>query len=65
MFAKIEDKIGFKAEVNVSLGIKEIYFALKSGKVDVGPKTVTVNWYKNILDAKALVDSVYLEGRIL
>jgi nucleoside-diphosphate-sugar epimerase len=65
MFAKIEDKLGFKAEVNVSLGIKEIYFALKSGKVDVGPKTVTVNWYKNILDAKALIDSVYLEGRII
>jgi nucleoside-diphosphate-sugar epimerase len=65
IFTKIEEKLGFKAEVNVSLGIKEIYLGLKSGKVDVGPKTVTVNWYKNILDAKALVDSVYLEGRIL
>jgi hypothetical protein len=46
-------------------GIKEIYLALKSGKVDVGSKTITVQWYRNILDAKALLDSVVLDGRII
>jgi nucleoside-diphosphate-sugar epimerase len=65
VFRKAEQKIGFKASVEVIHGIKEVYEALKSGKVDVGPKTVTVQWYKNILEAKALLDSVSLEGRVI
>ena len=65
VFKKAEEKIGFKAKVDVTQGIKEIYLALKAGKVDVGPKTVTVQWYRNILDAKALLDSVLLDGRVI
>ena len=65
IFKKAEEKIGFKAEVQVTQGIKEIYQALKSGKVDVGPKTITVQWYRNILEAKALLESVLLEGRVI
>ena len=30
--------------------------ALKNGNVDIGPKTITVQWYKNILEAKKLID---------
>jgi nucleoside-diphosphate-sugar epimerase len=65
VFKKAEDKIGFKAAVEVNEGIREIYLALKSGKVDVGPKTVTVQWYRNILDAKKLLDSILLDGRVV
>jgi nucleoside-diphosphate-sugar epimerase len=65
VFKKVEEKIGFKAEVGVTQGIKEIYLALKSGKVDVGPKTVTVQWYRNILDANELLESISLDGRVL
>jgi nucleoside-diphosphate-sugar epimerase len=65
VFKKAQEKIGFKAEVGVTQGIKEIYLALKSGKVDVGPKTVTVQWYRNILEAKSLLDSVLLDGRVI
>jgi hypothetical protein len=65
VFKKAQEKIGFKAEVDVTQGIKEIYFALKSGKVDVGPKTVTVQWYRNILEAKALLESVLHDGRVI
>ena len=65
IFKKAEEKIRFKAEVQVTQGIKEIYQALKSGKVDVGPKTITVQWYRNILEAKALLESVLLEGRVI
>jgi nucleoside-diphosphate-sugar epimerase len=65
IFNKAESVLGFKAETNVIQGIKEIYFALKSGNVDIGPKTITVQWYRNILDAKALLDSVVLDGRII
>ena len=65
VFGKAESVLGFKAETKVIQGIKEIYLALKSGSVDVGPKTITVQWYRNILDAKALLDSVVLDGRII
>ena len=65
VFKKAEEILGFKAEVSVNQGIKEIYQALKSGIVDAGPKTVTVQWYRNILDAKALLDSVELDGRVI
>jgi nucleoside-diphosphate-sugar epimerase len=65
VFKKAEEKIGFKAEVEVTQGIKEMYLALKSGTVDTGPKTVTVQWYRNIVEAKALLDSVLLDGRII
>jgi nucleoside-diphosphate-sugar epimerase len=65
VFKKAQDKLGFKAEVGVAQGIKEIYLALKSGKADFGPKTVTVEWYRNILEAKSLLDSVELDGRVI
>jgi hypothetical protein len=65
VFKKAQEKIEFKAEVGVTQGIKEIYVALKSGKVDVGSKTVTVQWYRNILEAKSLLDSVLLDGRVI
>ena len=64
-FSKATNVLGFKAKVNVGDGIKEIYEALKSGKADVSPKTVTVQWYREILNAKALVDSIILDGRLI
>jgi hypothetical protein len=65
VFSKAKQKLDFEAQVNVSQGIKEIYAALKSGKVDVGPKTVTVQWYRNILESKKLLDKISLNGRII
>jgi nucleoside-diphosphate-sugar epimerase len=65
LFNKAKQKLGFEAQVNVSQGIKEIYAALKAGKVDVGPKTVTVQWYRNILDSKKLLDQIVLNERVI
>jgi nucleoside-diphosphate-sugar epimerase len=65
VFKRAEEKIGFNAKVGISEGIKEIYFALKSGKVDVGPKTVTVKWYQYILESKSLLDTIMLNGRVI
>jgi nucleoside-diphosphate-sugar epimerase len=64
-FDKIFKKLTFKPMITVSRGISEILEALKTGKVDTGPKSVTVQWYRNILEAKQLVDSVSLNGRII
>jgi nucleoside-diphosphate-sugar epimerase len=65
IFSKAKQKLGFEAQVNVSQGIQEIYAALKSGKVDVGPKTVTVQWYRNIIDSKKLLDNIILNERVI
>jgi nucleoside-diphosphate-sugar epimerase len=65
LFEKAEKILGFKAKTMVTDGVKEIYNALKSGNVDTGDKTITVKWYKNIIDAKKLVDSISLKGRII
>ena len=64
-FEKAQFILGYKAEKDVEFGIKEIYNALKLDLVDTGPKTITVQWYKNLLEAKKLLDSVSLNGRII
>jgi nucleoside-diphosphate-sugar epimerase len=65
IFSKADRIIGFKAQTAVTEGVREIYSALKNGKVDTGTKTVTVQWYRNILEAKLLLDSVILDGRVI
>ncbi|KGA20886.1 hypothetical protein GM51_4780 [freshwater metagenome] len=65
LFTKARTDLGFEAKIGVPEGIREIYLALKSGRVDTGTKTVTVQWYRNILEAKKLLDSVILEGRVI
>ena len=65
IFEKAMKQIGFQAEVTIEKGISEIYQSLKKGLVDTSEKTVTVKWYKNILDAKKLVDSISLNERII
>ena len=65
VFQKVHEKIGFTAKIDVKQGIKEIYLALKSGKVDTSDKTITVKWYKNIQEAKQLIDLISLNGRVI
>jgi nucleoside-diphosphate-sugar epimerase len=64
-FEKAKKIINFEAKFSVKQGINEIYSALKSGSVDTGPKTVTVKWYRHILEAKKLLDEVILNDRVI
>ena len=65
IFKKAKEVLGFEAEIPVTKGINEIYSVLKNGKVDVSSKTITVEWYKNIINASDLVKSIELNGRII
>ena len=65
IFRKAKEKLNFEPKIRIQQGIREIYSALKSGTVDTGPKTVTVSWYRNILEAKNLIDAVTLDGRVI
>ena len=64
-FEKANLILGYKAIKNIEFGISEIHEALKSGKVDTSIKTVTVQWYRNIIEANHLIKSIQLNGRII
>jgi nucleoside-diphosphate-sugar epimerase len=64
-FDKVKTALDFAASTSVDQGAAEVYHALKTGAVEPGPKTVTVQWYRQILEAKDLLDSVTLNGRII
>jgi hypothetical protein len=63
-FEKSMKILNFKPKIGVEHGIKEIYNALKNNSVDTGIKTVTVQWYKNLLDSKKILDKIMIDGRI-
>jgi len=64
-FKKARSVLGFEPQLSVAFAVREIYEAIKSGTVDVGERTVTVAWYRHLLQAEQLVDELRLNGRIL
>lgn len=64
-FDKIGRVLGFRPTRQPEHGVKEIYEALKTGRVSSEPWTFTVGWYRRLLEAKNLVDRVMLDGRLL
>ena len=64
-FKKIHDTLGYKTKWTIADGTKEIYDALNKGKTTDSIQTKTVEWYKYLLDAKQIADSVQIRGRIL
>jgi len=64
-FDKINRVLGFKTKLSPADGVREIYEALKLGRTGPYPNTYTVKWYKQILDAHALINRVMLNGRLI
>jgi nucleoside-diphosphate-sugar epimerase len=64
-FDRAEQDLGFAVQYAPADGAKEIYEALKLGRVDTGLKTITVKWYQHIMEAKRLADSLAIGGRLL
>lgn len=64
-FEKATERLGFTATTSLVDGIREVYEGLKFGHVDDTPETSTVNWYRGILQAKKLIDSIALNGRVI
>jgi len=57
--------LGFEPGIRVEEGVREIHEALTRGVTDDGPRMSTVKWYRSILEAKRLLDTIQLDGRIL
>lgn len=64
-FDKAKKVIGYTAQITIAEGAREIYDAIKKGKADTSGKTVTVNWYKYLLEAERLIDTLRINGRLL
>lgn len=64
-FDKIKNTLGYNPQKTIEDGINEIYEALKYGQLENAPQCVTVKWYQHILNAQKLIDSVYLDGRLI
>ncbi|MCZ6581581.1 MAG: SDR family oxidoreductase [Thaumarchaeota archaeon] len=64
-FEKINDVLGYKTKFSISDGAKETFDALKNGKTTDSIQTKTVEWYKYLLDAKNISDSVSLNDKVL
>ena len=65
-FDKINKQLNYKTSYTPKEGAKEVYDALKTGKLNGDdPRTITVKWYKYLIDSQSLVKSVELNGVIL
>ncbi|MGH8546450.1 MAG: NAD-dependent epimerase/dehydratase family protein [Gammaproteobacteria bacterium] len=65
-FRKIEEVLDFYAKHTISDGAAEVYEALQKGVVKPDdPRTITVQWYKHLLEVQQFLKEVELEGVLL
>ncbi len=65
-FDKISNVIGYKTSKTPRDGAQEVYNALKENILDPkDPKTVTVNWYKRLIEMQNNLREVELNGVLL
>ncbi|MCW4044471.1 MAG: NAD(P)-dependent oxidoreductase [Candidatus Bathyarchaeota archaeon] len=65
-FDKIKRTLGFTPQFTPKHGAKEVFSALKEGAVSADdPRTITVKWYKHLLEMHALIKNVESKGIIL
>jgi nucleoside-diphosphate-sugar epimerase len=65
-FAKAKETLGFAPEHSPADGAREVSRAIADGSLDPNdPRTITVEWYKHLLESHRLVREVELEGTLL
>lgn len=65
-FNKIKQTLNYKPQYTPKEGAKEVYDALKEGKLKPDdPKTITVKWYKHLLEMYTLINDIQINGVIL
>jgi nucleoside-diphosphate-sugar epimerase len=65
-FNKIRDTLNFKPEYTPKKGAKEVFDALKDGRVSGDdPRTITVKWYKHLLEMRTLIKEAEINGVLL
>ncbi len=65
-FQKIRETLGFETSHTPRDGAREIYLALQEGKVDPNdPRTITVQWYRQLLEMQRILKEVEIGGVLL
>jgi len=65
-FDKISKQLGYRTSYSPKDGAKEVYDALKEGKLDPDdPRTITVKWYKHLLETRKLISNLEINGALL
>lgn len=65
-FAKAREVLGFVPKRSPEDGAREVGAAIADGSLDPDdPRTITVDWYKFLLESHRLVKEVELEGTVL
>lgn len=65
-FAKAKKLLGFKADKTPDDGAREIFEQLSSNSIDPDdPKTITVQWYKHLIDMHELLKEIEVGGVLL
>jgi len=65
-FNKIKKTLNFKPHYTPKEGAKEVYDALKDGRASGDdPRTITVKWYKRLLEMHTLIKSIEINGVLL
>lgn len=65
-FNKIQETLNFKPHHTPKEGAKEVFDALKNGRVSGDdPRTITVKWYKHLLEMHTLIKNIEINGAIL
>jgi len=65
-YNKIKETLNFKPQYTPKRGAKEVFTALKEGKLNPDdPRTITVKWYKHLLKTHAFIENIEINGVIL
>jgi nucleoside-diphosphate-sugar epimerase len=65
-FKKIKETLNFKPQYTPKEGAKEVFEALKDGRLNPDdPRTITVKWYKNLLEMQKFIKSIEINGKLL
>jgi len=65
-FKKIKEILNFKPQYTPREGAREVFEALKDGRLNPDdPRTITVKWYKHLLEMQAFIKNVEIKGKLL
>lgn len=65
-FRKIREKLNFKPQYSIKEGAREVFEALKDGKLNPDDtRTITVKWYKYLIETHKMIKEIEMYGGIL
>jgi nucleoside-diphosphate-sugar epimerase len=65
-FSKIKETLNFKPKYSIKEGAKNVYICLKDGRLNPNdPRTITVKWYKHLLEMQQFLQDTEIDGVLL